>query len=197
MMNIIEIIDKEYTEIESVKEWVNFKYDELFHDLFAKLREADKHMKSDVRPINDAELEWAITELPIDLFNAAEVLNQLRLDHEVIKLENKKRRRDLSKQLDKSAINGPAKTEELAAMMTEYEIVSSAYSTLITRVENELTYAKEFIMGCKKVWDSRRRAEQSNPITPTNTGDCELPDYTTDPLTIANELPVQTNVYIK
>ena len=58
--------------------------------------------------------------------------------------------------------------------MVEYEVLHAAYVSIVTRVENEQTFAKELIMGAKKVWDSRRSADNSNPVGLVVP---ELPEY--------------------
>ncbi len=171
MRYISDIIDAEYAEIHEVTAWVNNMYDRMFSQPFIKVRELYHHMKSEIRVITDSELEWALTELPLELFNVAEILNQLRLEHEVIKLDNKQKRKHIAAELKAT---GASKTDDIAAEMVEFDIVAAAYDSLISRVENELSYSKEFIMGCKKIWDARRRTESSNPISPVSP---ELPDY--------------------
>ena len=172
-MNIDDLLNEHYNELPDIHIWIENRYNEIFGEAFTKMREAHKHMKSELRPISDSELEWALTELPMELFDVAESLNKLRLDYEVVKLENKRKRREIISNVDKMQCTQPQTTraDYVAAYMAEYEIVACAYEALITRVENEISYSKEFIMGCKKVWDARRRGEQVNPISPV------IPDY--------------------
>ncbi len=114
-------------------------------------------MESNVTPISDSDLEWILIELPMKLFTASESLNELKLSLEVVKLKLKEAK------TDKAAISED---------VTEYQILKIVHETLISRVENQITLSKELIMGAKKVWDSRRITEKSNPVK-----EIDLPDY--------------------
>lgn len=114
-------------------------------------------MESNVTPISDSDLEWILIELPMKLFTASESLNKLKLSLEVVKLKLKEAK------TDKAAISED---------VTEYQILKIVHETLISRVENQITLSKELIMGAKKVWDSRRITEKSNPVK-----EVDLPDY--------------------
>ena len=119
---------------------------------------------------------------PLELFTAAEKLNALRLNCEVVKLKNKqtleKLRKDVTDAATQEGLNKTQTAERVAhaisEKMVEYEVLYTAYSSVITRVENEQTFSKELIMGAKKVWDSRRSAENSNPVKEVIP---DLPEY--------------------
>ena len=49
--------------------------------------------------------------------------------------------------------------------MFEERVLELAYSCLLDRIQREVSYSKELIMGAKKVWDSRRKADTSNPVS--------------------------------
>lgn len=115
-------------------------------------------MESNVTPISDSDLEWILIELPMKLFAASESLNKLRLSLEVLKLKIKETK------LNKDSSNE-----------NEYQVLKIVHENIISRVENQVTMSKELIMGAKKVWDSRRSAEKSNPIK-----EVDLPDYVPD-----------------
>ena len=169
---MIENTIKVYEEdLEGVRKWCDDLYNELFAERFQIVRDLAKRMESKTHTITDEELTQIITELPTELFMAAESLNQLRLDYEVIKLTNKQIKLEISMGVDEEV---PRKFQKdaLQNAMSDYEIVPVAYSKVIQRVENEMTYAKELIMGAKKVYDSRKTAEQSNPIS-----EIDLPEY--------------------
>lgn len=182
-MKINEFVRENYQEyIEDIESWVDEQYDRFFRSCFDKVNQIHSSMKSHTRQISDSELEWILTELPMELFSISENLNKIRLDAEVIKLRKKSIRRDVD---GKFAIK--AKDEKLTkseiknlvdAEMVEHDILSSAYSSLIARVESEISFSRELIMGCKKIWDARRKTETSNPISEVvpNTGD-NMPSY--------------------
>ena len=146
-MNIPELIQSEYQDdMSHMQAWCDMIYQQQFASYFSTMR--DLYDKLKFSTISDSELEWAITSFPLELFKVSEALNSVRLNHEMVKLKNKEKR---SKVADKSD-------------MLENDILLAAYSSIITRVENEISFSREFIMGAKKVWDARRRAEASNPI---------------------------------
>ena len=131
-------------------------YDDYFKADFDKVDRLYLRCQSIKSPITDDELEEILTSLPLDLFNAAEKLNRLRLSQQVIKLKCKT-----------GEIEGDAKSE--------YDIVSAVYASVIERVENQISFSRELIMGAKKIWDSRRHTEKTNPVSPIKGND--LPVY--------------------
>ncbi len=113
------------------------------------------------------------------LFSISENLNKVRLEAEVIKLRKKQVKADLDKQaaqlvadkeLSKDAVKSWVDTE-----LADHDILLAAYNSLITRVESDISFSKELIMGCKKIWDARKRTEQSNPVSEVVPS--ELPSY--------------------
>lgn len=162
--------------VNEVNEIADNMYSNNFSYYFDDVRALQARLESKTHPITDEELEWVLTTLPLSLFSAAEALNRVKLEQETIKLENKKVKVELAKEeTEKSPVS---KSDLLASKMADYDIVLSIYGSVISRVESELTFCKELIMGCKKIWDGRRNAEKSNPIAPVNTE--ELPDYQKD-----------------
>lgn len=180
-MRDLSTICEEYSQdIESVQNWHDQKYHELFGSTFDDLAQMQSRLASKERPITDEELEWTLTTFPLNLIRAAESLNQLRLELEVVKLNNAAKKTELSKKyhtdIEYSKWTAAMKSEAIAAEMAEYYTLQSAYTSIITRVENQLLYSREFIMGAKKVWDSRRHSEA--PIPTADTSDsASLPDY--------------------
>ena len=172
MDNIIKSeIDKSCSDAENFCESI---YQSIFAKTFEEVVKLHDRMKSTNKPITDSELAYIITVLPLDLFTVSESLNKLRLKLEVTKLENSRREVELKKAFtDTSAALGKTTSvlnqivkDELVDKMTEYKVFEVCYASIITRVENQLTYSRELIMGAKKIWDSRRAAESSNPIKP-------------------------------
>lgn len=181
-MNSMQKVLEEYTDdMMSVNEYCDQLYEQYFAEHFSDVRELYSRMKSKVHPITDEELEYILTLFPMELFAVSEALNKLRLQAEVVKLKNKEKLEELRKQAktesEQLELN---KTETLeyinhrvSEQMVEYEVFLSAHSSCITRVENEQTFAKELIMGAKKIWDSRRNSENSNPVKEVT----DLPEY--------------------
>jgi len=139
--------------------------DEIYHKYFSNyfIKEAEMHQKfrdTEV-PITDKELEWIITVLPLDLFSVSNALAQFKQHHEIVKLKVKQRSKNKDASVD--------------GLDEEFKLMSIIYSSVIARVEQEVSFSKELIMGAKKVWDARRNSEQS-PIGPS-LPQVELPEY--------------------
>lgn len=180
MNSIDTFLSKNYSEdLVDLHLWCENQYRENFENCFKDVRDLKRELESNIRTVSDLELEWVLTELPMTLFDVSENLNRFRLDMEVIKLKKKSIKLDLSKstkmmiesgELDKSEVKN-----YIDAQIAEHDIVITAFNYIINRVESEISFSKELIMGCKKIWDSRRRAEESNPageVVPE-----ELPNY--------------------
>lgn len=183
-MNIVKVLEEYAEDMESIQTFCDELYLRNFADNFSEVRKLYARMKSKVHPITDEELEYVLTTFPLELFMAAENLNKFRLNFEVVKLKNRETIETIRKTaLADASANGLNKSQTtdyvnhaIAENMVEYEVLSSAYSSVITRVENEQTFSKELIMGAKKIWDSRRSSETSNPVSPVIAE--ELPEYT-------------------
>lgn len=182
-MSVTEVLAEYKADSDAVHSFCDELYNELFGDNFKAVRELYSRMKSTARPITDEELEYILSTFPLELFTVAENLNKLRLDYEVVKLKNKEKAESLRKQFVKEAeasfqFTKSQIAEYVAHRMTEsmieYEVVLTAYESVITRVENEQSFSRELIMGAKKIWDSRRSSEKANPV---NSSDVELPEY--------------------
>ena len=185
-MTKLESILQEYAaDTKAVQSFCDDIYNQMFAENFANVREIYSRMKSNVHPITDDELEYVLTTFPMELFTISENLTKLRLDCAVVKLKNKDKSDEVRSQLE-AAVNSDtfepmSKSNKqdyilrtLNHEMTEYNILLAAYNSLITRVESEQSFARELIMGAKKVWDARRAGESANPVSPTAS---ELPEY--------------------
>lgn len=174
-MTIQGIIDNFYQEdILGVTSWCEDKFNKLFASSFQKVDELYRAMESKSQPITTEQLEWALTEFPLDLYVVAENVSQLKLEAEVIKLKNKQLKKDLTDNY-RDVAKGSELTEHVNYKMIENEIVLAAYNSLIARVESKLAYSREFIMGAKKIWDARVKTTTVNPISEVNAED--LPEY--------------------
>lgn len=152
--NAMEALKDDFKAADDV---VSEIYNKYFAKFFKKEQELYGRFQDTDRIITDKELEWIITALPLELMSASDALSQFKQHHEIIKLTIKQRKAE-SKQED---------------IDEEYKLMSIVYNCVIDKVEHELSFSKELIMGAKKVWDSRKKTEQVNPINEVNS----LPDY--------------------
>lgn len=144
-------------DFKAADEVVDEIYNKYFATYFNKEVEMYEKFKDASNSISDSELEWIITSLPLELMAASNALAQFKQHNEIIKLTIKQRKNNPVEDIDQ-----------------EYKLMTIVYSCVIDQVERRLSFSKELIMGAKKVWDARRKAEQANPISEVNT---ELPDY--------------------
>lgn len=180
-MQINQFLQDNYAEfINDISNWVDDQYNKHFKACFDSVHAIHASMQSQTRPISDTELEKVLTELPMQLFSISENLNKVRLEAEVIKLRKKTVKAELDKKASEMVNEGDlAKSDTKSWVDTEladHDILLAAYNSLITRVESDISFSKELIMGCKKIWDARKRTEQSNPVSEVNPN--ELPSYT-------------------
>lgn len=156
-------------------------YAEIFSELFSRVTELYQRFRSEIRPITDDELETILTEIPLRLFTVSERLADIRMRMSVTKLENKHKRTALIK----SYIISPEYDGYSQSAVREFvsnraddemrddEIAVMVYSSLIDRIEGEISFSRELIMGAKKLWDARR-SNATNPVAPVVP---ELPEY--------------------
>lgn len=180
--NFSEIYDGYYKEdVESISHYYDDLYDSYFGSYFDEIQDIYGSVNSKLKPISDSELEWILCDLPIKLYDISEALNNLRLQFEIIKLKRNEYKLSFSEYYvsDFSSDKKPKKAEIDSATekyMVEHDLVMAVYKSLILRVENELSFSRELIMGAKKIWDSRRVSEKSNPVGEVVKED-ELPEY--------------------
>lgn len=161
-------------------------YESRFAKYFSRVSNLYDRLNSKSHEITDAELQSILTDIPLDLFTAAEELNQIRLELEIMKLKRNDRRVQLTLMLqdefaaklkDGSVSKSDAKSyvdNHLLSEMTDYDAVIKIYERVISRVENEISFTKELIMGAKKLWDARVQSSQVNPVSEV---DDSLPVY--------------------
>ena len=180
-MVVILLNDTLYVDdINDVASWCEDFYNKGFSNHFKDTRELYKRMQSASRPISDDELKQILIDLPIALFDASESLSQLKVALEVIKLKAKEEELSLAKESTAKTVS--ERKDEVAVQMTDSKILIAAYQSVINRVENEIAFSKELIMGAKKIWDSRRHTENANPVSPVDPNKKSinsLPDYKT------------------
>ena len=147
-------------------ESANNLVDELYHKYFAQYFEKETELYTKFRneevSISDKDLEWILISLPLDIKMASSALAQFKQYNEIVKLKIKSRKAE--------------HTEDEDGMDEEFKLMSIIYTSVITRVEHDISFSKELIMGAKKVWDARR-ASESAPIREMEPQDRPLPDY--------------------
>lgn len=177
MKNIAEIESIYNDKINDVKEWCDEIFSKKFSYYFDKVIELyDKMSTCSNSQFSNSDLEWILTSLPLNLISAAETINDFRLSYEVVKLNSKQRYAEYLNEVPD--FSNTAKKEYADNKSLDDKLLMMAYSSLITRAENQISYCKELIMGAKKVWDSRVKSEDVVPINPIDTsGKSDLPDY--------------------
>lgn len=162
MSDITRAVESLKEDFESADALVEQIYNRYFKSYFKELNESFLKFRDADVPITDKELEWIITSLPLKLFSVSNALAQFKQHNEIVKLKIKERK-------------AKAKDAEDDGMDAEYKLMSIIYASVITRVEQEISFSKELIMGAKKVWDARRNGDQA-PISP-QIGQPDIPDY--------------------
>lgn len=169
-------------DVSSVSMWCDDQYQNHFAEYFKECRTLFARLKSKRTPITDDELSWILINLPLNLFDVSERLNKFKVGQEVIKIRIKQKESDIIKHSE--ARSATKRQGEAAMAVIEDKLLVSAYSYVISRVEDEISFCKELIMGAKKLWDARRKTESVNPVSPIDNSTTQLPDY-------------QVNQYIK
>lgn len=133
-------------------------YAKYFADGFKRISNLGEAFRNTDNPITDTQLEQIITTIPMDLYLVSASLAQFKQHYEIVKLTNKQRKKSkLDDDID-----------------IEYQLMAIVYNSVIDRVEYQISFTKELIMGAKKIWDARRRTDIANPIKDTY---INLPDY--------------------
>lgn len=167
MNKVVDLI-KAHSEVEAdimaVEDWCTELYDNKFKHYFDGIRELHSRLENKDTPITDDELSYILVDVPLVLIDASEAVSSVRLEQETLKLRNKSDSKNLS-------------SED----MLSRDVLLSAYTYVLGRVEREISFTRELIMGAKKIWDSRRRTDTANPVTPAQKlpemGSQKLGDY--------------------
>ena len=117
-------------------------------------------------PISTEDLEHIIIDLPLCLIDVSEQVSKLQVSLDSIKLRLKKPTTDVDDGVKINTID-----DEI-----EYKLLSAVLSSVIERVNREISFSRELIMGAKKLWDSRKASESVSPIEPVSQP-VKLPDY--------------------
>ena len=163
-------------EIGGISDWVESQYNQYFAKDFEIVRNLQAAFNSETKQISDTDLERIMTELPIRMAEASEHLNSYKLKANALKLKTSVTRNEL---MDTAEGGTKAeKTEAVNAALLNYDLLACAYDGIISRVDRELVYAKELIMGAKKVWTARTRAtEDTAQSEPPLDSEGNLPEY--------------------
>lgn len=151
-MNIEQVFNSYEKDIQDLNVWASKIYQSRFSSYFDKQRELFKELQNKQVPISDASLEFILIDTPITLFAVSEELNKFRLECELVKLRSKEQSSD--------------------DIQKEQKLILAVYNSIILQVESEVSFSRELIMSAKKIWDSRRNAENSMPVK-----EVTLPDY--------------------
>lgn len=149
-------------DMQAVSSWCDAIYRDWFGQYFGEAKEHFNRLKSDSQPITDEELIWILIDLPIKLFNVSEYLSKFRINREVVKLKNKQKDHEL--RTLSAETTATKKAEDADLQMIESKLLATAYDVTVQRVESEIAFCRELIMGAKKIWDSRRHTDGVNPI---------------------------------
>lgn len=170
-MNNLDVIQDELFEVMGdVKQWCENEYNSKFSKYFEGVPDLYKNVRYQERKMSDDEVEWILTTLPLQLIAVSEELSQYKLNAECLKLYMKKKENEYVASSSQKTIT--AKREEASLKIMDYQLLFKAYNAVSCRVENEINFARELVMSAKKIWDSRKKVYQANPVSPT-----DLQDY--------------------
>lgn len=144
------------SDVEEISGIADTTYQSLVGNYFEEVKELSERFQSNNQPVTDTELESILTLLPLKLFSISEALSKAKLTNEIVKIKTK-------------AQEGENEID--------YKLAAAVYSSVITRIEKEASYCRELIMSSKKIWDSRRSAEEMPIRTDVSSNHSELPDY--------------------
>lgn len=164
MSSIANAIAALSDDFKAADELVDEIYTKYFDTYFHKETELCQKFRVEDVSISDKELEWILISLPLDIKMASSSLAQFKQHNEIVKLKIKQR---------KGKTKDTSETETEDNLDEELKLMSIIYTSVITRVEMDIAFSKELIMGAKKVWDARRRSEDA----PVGEIPPELPDY--------------------
>ena len=176
MEDFKQIVESNQGTLDMVQSWCSELYKSKFSNFFDYPRKLSERLNSNVRSITDDELEEILSSLPLDLFDASEALSQCKLNVEVLKLKVKDKSKEVAKSSSEKTESKRNEEGEIAVLGDK--LLIACYSSVVDRVERELTYCRELIMSAKKIWDARRRTEDVNPIAPQDYSKSKsIPDY--------------------
>lgn len=183
-----QIYENNYKEeCKDLIDWCDEIYQSKFNNMFTKLDSIysklhdDDQVVSYLSKISEDDLGYILIDLPMELYKSAEPLNKLIAEREFFKLKSKtikldirdKVETDFQNSLDNIDLIESRIDEGVKYATAENKLMITAYDCVIKRVENQISFCKELIMGAKKIWDSRKSSYEVNPV-----GEVDIPDYT-------------------
>ena len=175
MIDLEKALDNLAADSETALKFCEDSYNSKFGEYFSEARDMFKRLQSKTRPITNEELQWILIDLPIKLFEVSERLNSFRVLYEVAKINLKQREVEVGYDEDAKAMKAAERKEYVASQTVGDRIIITLYDSIIDRVEREISYSRELIMGAKKIWDSRFKTDTVNPVTEVSE---RLPNYT-------------------
>lgn len=175
-MNLDVALNNLSKDLSEVEAWAEGEYQKYFAQYFKGEVELYKKLKENDALIDDSQLEWILTYLPLELFSVSEKLSLLRTRQEVIKLHMKEVEDNVA--LDHPEMTATAKKERAAWLNSENKLLVDIYSSISDRVNREISFSRELIMSAKKIWDARRATE--GPAVGGIKDSDKLPDYVPD-----------------
>lgn len=163
MIDLQSIDNTMSDDIQSVNNWVDKIYQENFGDQFKGVRELFSRLQSDSHPITDDEINWVLTSLPLQLFTVSEALSKLKTKSDVIKMVNKQKKIQLVSESEEPTIT--KRNEYADEQLLGNKLLANVYDNVVARVESEISFSRELIMSCKKLFDARRNTENVNPVS--------------------------------
>ena len=171
-MDIANIINEYTRDISEVDEFLDSLYNEKFADNFKIQLDLHAKLIKNANSVTDEELEKILIDIPLELFTAAANLSTAKTHLEVIKLKVKTLTRELNKLSAEEA-----EERKLAYEIDDGKLFIAVYTSLIAKVESQISLSKELIMGAKKIWDARRASEHASPVSEVSNISDNLPDY--------------------
>ena len=175
MIDLNSVNNSHMNEITSATQWTDAQYRQYFGKYFNHLTDLREKLQDKDVPITDQELEWILTTLPLNLISASEQLANLKTMQEAIKYNIKKNEHDLVvTTMEIEECSETKAKEKVAVKLADDRFLVAAYDSLYERVSRQITFSKELIMSCKKIWDARRNSEQN---TMPSVSEADLPEY--------------------
>lgn len=174
-MNLQAALNSMKCEVDEVNSWAEDEYSKYFASYFKGEKELYDRMKSNSDPITDEELEWILTDLPLELFSVTEQLSKMKIAQEVIKLNIKEKERAYITSATEGSMT--QKKEEAQALTMEDRLLVDIYDSIMERVNKQMSFSKELIMSAKKIWDARRADGIPLPDVAVESKGDKLPNY--------------------
>lgn len=171
-MNKDEFLSQYKDAINSTSEWSNELVSNCMGNTLDEIFNIHKRLQS-THEITMSELEWILSDLPIQLIYIAENLSKLQLSLETVKIVKSKNEMQSSNELKARGIKAAEIKEIVQEQFIDDKIGIVVYESAISQIEKYISLSKELIMGAKKIWQRRISTEEVNPVSPVK----DLPSY--------------------